>query len=83
MGEGKKHLFEKVEKMHHGAPRPSWYTQGNIECIDAIESAFTKEEVQAFGRINAFKYIWRSTSHKDSTIVNVNKAIWFLERSLR
>ena len=78
-----KQLLKIVDDMHGDAPRPNQYTQGPVECIDAIESAFTKEEVQAFCRINAFKYIWRSTSHKDSTIVNVHKAIWFLERSLR
>eukprot|EP01051_Picozoa_sp_SAG22_P009809 SAG22_NODE_844_length_6872_cov_10.004577_4_plen_220_part_00 len=35
-----------------------------------------------YARINAFKYLWRSTRHKDPTEVNVRKAIWFLERSL-
>ena len=64
------------------APRPTWYTQGSIECIDAIESAFSKEDVKAFCLINAFKYVWRSKTHKDETDVNVRKAIWFLERSL-
>eukprot|EP01051_Picozoa_sp_SAG22_P006953 SAG22_NODE_473_length_10069_cov_17.183250_9_plen_58_part_00 len=47
------------------APRPSHYTQGPIECIQAIESAYAPEEVAAFCRINAFKYIWRSRAHKD------------------
>eukprot|EP01051_Picozoa_sp_SAG22_P033926 SAG22_NODE_15117_length_356_cov_1.171206_1_plen_34_part_10 len=27
------------------------------------ESAYAPEEVAAFCRINAFKYIWRSTAH--------------------
>eukprot|EP01051_Picozoa_sp_SAG22_P012701 SAG22_NODE_1345_length_4675_cov_2.245629_5_plen_53_part_00 len=39
--------------------------------------------VAAFCRINAFKYIWRSTAHKDGADLNVRKAIWFLDRSLR
>eukprot|EP01051_Picozoa_sp_SAG22_P008290 SAG22_NODE_623_length_8459_cov_39.989474_4_plen_144_part_00 len=52
------------------------------ECIDAIDSTFKPAEVQAFCRINAFKYLWRSTRHNDPTGANVRKAIWFLERSL-
>ena len=83
MGEGMKHLLKTVDDMHGDAPRPNWYTQGPVECIDAIESAFNKAEVQAFCHINAFKYIWRSTTHKDSTSTNVHKAIWFLQRSLQ
>ena len=65
------------------ALRPTWYTKGQIECIDAMEAAFSVEEVRSFCRINAFKYIWRSTTHKDTCDVNIRKAIWFLERSLK
>ena len=64
------------------APRPEWYTNGSVECIVAIESAFSKEDAKAFCLINAFKYVWRSKTHKDSSDINVRKAIWFLERSL-
>ena len=52
MGEGMKHLLKTVDDMHGDAPRPNWYTQGPVECIDAIESAFTKEEVQALHEKN-------------------------------
>jgi hypothetical protein len=52
------------------------------DCIDVIESAFSKEDVKAFCLIDAFKYVWRSKTHKDCSDVNVRKAIWFLERSL-
>ena len=48
-----------------------------------MESAFSADDVSAFCRLNAFKYVWRSTAHKDETEVNVRKAIWFLERSLK
>ena len=65
------------------ALRPTWYTKGQIECIDAMEAAFSVEEVRTFCRNNAFKYIWWSTTHKvDTSDVNVRKAIWFIERSL-
>eukprot|EP01051_Picozoa_sp_SAG22_P007680 SAG22_NODE_549_length_9239_cov_7.477899_6_plen_185_part_00 len=43
---------------------PKWYNQGPIECIDAMESAFSRDEIAAFCRINAFKYVWRCTTYK-------------------
>ena len=57
---------------------PSHYTQGNIQCIDAMVSAFGKEAVAIWCKLNAFKYIWRE-SHKNG-IEDVNKAIWYLNK---
>jgi len=72
-----------MDKTEHNALMPSWYNKrGKVECIEAMESAFSADDVSAFCRLNAFKYVWRSTAHKDETEVNVRKAIWFLERSL-
>jgi hypothetical protein len=62
--------------------RPKHYTQGQIECIDAMESAFGAEQVALFCRMNAFKYVWRSMQHKDGSETNVKKAIWFLRMSV-
>ena len=62
--------------------RPSHYTQGDVECIDAMVSAFGEDEVRIFCRINAFKYLWRSTAHKDSSGINTKKAMWYMKRSL-
>ena len=72
-----------MDETEHTALRPSWYKRGKVECIEAMESAFSANDVSAFCRLNAFKYVWRSTAHKDETEVNVRKAIWFLERSLK
>lgn len=38
---------------------PPHYTQGEVECIDAIRSALTSEEFRGFCKGNAMKYIWR------------------------
>lgn len=38
---------------------PSHYNQGDIECIDAMESAYGTEAVKCFCMCNAFKYQWR------------------------
>lgn len=39
--------------------RPPHYTQGGIECIDAIRSALTPEEFRGFCKGNSIQYIWR------------------------
>ena len=57
---------------------PSHYTQGGIECIDAMESAFGKEAVENFCLCNAFKYIWRN-KHKNG-LEDIDKAIWYLNK---
>ena len=38
---------------------PSHYTQGEIECIDAMESAFGADQLAVYCKIAAFKYVWR------------------------
>ena len=37
---------------------PSHYTNGSIECIDAMVSAQGVESVKEYCINNAFKYIW-------------------------
>lgn len=57
---------------------PTHYTQGNIECIDAMESAFGVEELAAYCKIAAFKYIWRCKLKNG--LEDVDKAIWYLRK---
>lgn len=38
---------------------PDHYTQGRIECIDAIRSALTAEEFRGFCKGSIIKYVWR------------------------
>lgn len=57
---------------------PSHYTQGNIQCIDAMEAAFGKEAVATWSKLNAFKYIWRAV-HKNG-MEDIDKAIWYLNK---
>ena len=58
---------------------PSHYKQGDIECIDAMRQQFTKEEVIAFCKLNAFKYLWRS-NHKGTPQQDIDKANWYLNQ---
>ena len=59
---------------------PSHYTQGGIECIDAMVAAYGKEAVSVFCLLNAFKYLWR-TEHKNGK-EDLEKAIWYLKKRL-
>jgi hypothetical protein len=64
----------KVEMVHH----PDHYNVGNIECIDAIESALSPDQFAGFCRGNAIKYIWRCDSKGGKE--DLKKALWYLER---
>ena len=57
---------------------PAHYNKGNIECIDAIQAASTKEEFEGYLRNNVLKYVWRFR-YKDN-VKDLNKAKWYLEK---
>lgn len=60
---------------------PEHYTQGGIECIDAMQAAFGKQSVMEFCLCNAFKYCFRC-KHKNSQTEDVKKAVWYLNKWL-
>jgi hypothetical protein len=55
---------------------PPHYTQGTVECIDAIMAALTEEEFRGYCKGNAMKYIWRER-HKGGK-ESLAKAMWYL-----
>jgi len=57
---------------------PSHYTDGGIECIDAIEAQLTPEEFRGYCKGNCAKYLWRER-HKGGT-ESLKKAQWYLNR---
>lgn len=57
---------------------PYHYTDGAIECIEAIEAALTDEEFRGYCKGNCIKYIWRER-HKGGT-ESLKKAQWYLNR---
>lgn len=59
---------------------PRHYTSGRIECIEAIESALTPEEMKGFLKGNIIKYTWRER-HKGG-VQSLEKAQWYLNRLL-
>ena len=57
---------------------PSHYTDGAIECIEAIEAQLTPEEYRGYLKGNCAKYIWRE-KHKGGS-ESLMKAQWYLNR---
>ena len=68
-------ILEQSDNVNH----PQHYKQGTIECIEAMRQQFTKEEVVAFCKLNAFKYLWRS-NHKGTPQQDIDKANWYLSQ---
>lgn len=58
---------------------PSHYTNGSVECIDAIKSALTPEEFHGYLRGNIIKYLWRCEL-KNDTAEDLKKARWYLDK---
>ena len=59
--------------------RPPHYTQGGIECIEAIEAALTPDEFRGYCKGAALKYIWRER-HKGGD-ESLRKAVWYMSRA--
>jgi len=58
---------------------PPHYTQGTVECIDAIEAALGHEGFTAFLRGQVIKYQWR-LGLKDDAAQDAGKARWYANR---
>ena len=57
---------------------PPHYTQGEIQCIDAIREALTKEEFRGYCKGNVLKYVWRERLKGGGE--SLAKAKWYLDR---
>ncbi len=60
---------------------PNHYTSGQIECIDAIQSALTREEYRGYLKGNILKYIWRERLKNGSQ--DVEKSVWYSKELVR
>ena len=65
--------------MNDEVQNPAHYTQGRIECLDAIKEALGHDQFIGFCKGNALKYIWRS-DHKQDPKIDTAKAIFYLTR---
>lgn len=61
---------------------PNHYTQGRVECIDALESAtINKRGIEAVCTANIIKYLWRYESKNG--LEDVKKAQWYLQKLIQ
>lgn len=61
---------------------PNHYTQGNIECIDALKAATVgKIGIEAVCVANVIKYLWRY--EEKNGMEDVRKAHWYLDRLIK
>lgn len=68
-----------IRKYHDPVSHPKHYTQGGIECIDAMEAALTPEEFRGYLKGQIMKYNWR-LGLKDTPVQEVGKLQWYAER---
>ena len=58
---------------------PSHYTNGKIECIEAIEASMSPEEFKGYLKGNAIKYLWRYKL-KGKPKEDLAKAQWYISK---
>ena len=68
----------EVDNVNH----PAHYTQGGIECIDALKAATCNlVGVEAFCTANAIKYLWRWKLK--GGVESLKKAIFYIEHLIK
>ena len=58
---------------------PPHYTNGDIECIDAMRASMSHIEFCGYLKGNVIKYLWRYRD-KPKSIQDIDKALWYLNR---
>jgi len=67
-----------TEKVNH----PPHYTNGKVECIDALEAAtMGLHGIEAVCTANAIKYLWR-WKHKNG-VEDLNKCLWYVQKLIK
>lgn len=69
------------EMMSDLVNNPAHYTQGDIECIDAMAAMSTDQEFEGYLRLAVVKYLWRWRDK--GGVEDLRKARWYLDRLIR
>ena len=56
---------------------PPHYTNGSVECIEAIRSALTPEEFRGYCKATIIAYVWRERLKGGDE--DLEKARWYLD----
>ena len=57
---------------------PKHYKFGGVECIDAIKSSLSPEQLRGYLKASIIKYLWRY--EKKNGLEDLEKADWFLRK---
>jgi hypothetical protein len=57
---------------------PNHYKQGQVECIDAIESSMTTDQFKGYLKGNIIKYMWRYENK--GKVEDLKKSQWYLNK---
>lgn len=68
----------EAARAREAVEHPAHYTQGGIECIDAIEAAMPPEAYRGYLEGNVIKYLWRHRLKGGRE--DLRKAQWYLDR---
>lgn len=67
-----------VDKTNDAVQHPSHYTQGKVECIEALESATAGlTGIEAVCTANAIKYLWRQS--RKNKVEDLKKCLWYVQ----
>ena len=77
------HVYKNMdENIPDMVNHPQHYTQGGIECIDALKAATVgKRGIEAVCVANVIKYLWRY--EKKNGTEDIRKAKFYIERLLK
>ena len=65
--------------MNDNVNHPSHYTQGGVECIEALKAATANlKRIDAVCTENAIKYLWRWK--EKNGVEDLEKAKWYINR---
>ena len=75
-------VTEQAETENDAVNHPNHYTQGGIECIEALKAATVNlKGIEAVCTANAIKYLWR-WKEKNGT-EDLKKSLWYINRLIQ
>ena len=77
-----KPTFIHIQRENDPVESPSHYTDGAIECIDAIQSSMDSLSFCGYLKGNVEKYLWRYKL-KEKPIEDLKKARWYLDKLIQ
>lgn len=72
-------MSAEKERDNDPVNHPSHYTNGLVECIEAIEASLSQEAYKGYLKGCALKYLWRYEK-KGKSLEDIQKSMWYTKR---